>query len=150
MPHPLLHSLGLKRRAASDELSTPSPKRANCNQDHIRLQNDIIDMSKEIQRMIQYTNTVAELYCRKRQLLYRCIYNRFSKIIDSQMQNLKSLQDELDARKMADGCSDRSELAVNMEFKPKTMNGRWFAEDYRLNERLRTFDKNRLKLKMKM
>lgn len=148
MPNTLLSSLGLKKRTASDQLPAPQPKRAECNQEHIRLQNDIIDMSKEIQRMIQYTNTVGELYSRKRQLIFRCIYNRFSKIIDGRMQNLKSLQDDLDARKAADGSTGRFESPLNIELKAKKMSGNWFAEDDLVNQgKRRIFDKNRLKLR---
>lgn len=148
MPNPLLSSLGLKKRTASEQLpTTPQPKQAKFNQDHIRLQNDIIDMSKEIQRMIQYTITVGELYSRKRLLFYRCVYNRFSKIIDSRMQNLKSLQEELDARKSFDGSSGSSELALNIELRAKTRSGNWFADDFRVNRgRRRIFNKDRLKL----
>lgn len=147
MPNPLFSSLGLRKRTASDQLPTAQPKQAKCNQDHIILQNDIIDMSKEIQRMIQYTKTAGELYSRKRQLIYRCIYNRFSKIIDGRIQNLKSLQDDLDARIPTDGSSNRSELAVNIELRGSTISGSWFVDDFSVNRgRLRIFDKNRLKM----
>lgn len=147
MPNPLLSSLGLKKRSASDQLPTSQPKRPKYNEDHIRLQNDIIDMSKEIQRMIQYTNTVIELYSRKRKLFYRCIYNRFSKIIDGRLQILKGLQDELNAHKTSDESSGRSELAVNIELSAKTISASWFEEDFRVNRlRRRVFDKKRLKL----
>lgn len=148
MSNTVLSSLGLIRcNTASCPPSTSQPKRAKCNEDNIRLQNDIIDMSKEIQRMIAYKKTLQDLYRRTKKLIYRCTFNRFSKIIDGRKQNLKSLQDQLIVRKTTNGSSGRSEVAVYDELRVSPIS--WFADvevDFRISrERWLIFDKKALK-----